>query len=89
MINDIEEALKTKDMDALTKLWNTADKIGLNNTAVQNAGMLVNREKTMKATLDKIKTATEAWDLDLMNECMESCIQLALKEMKLPQQRKL
>ena len=79
LTNDIEEALKTKDMDALTKLWNTADKIGLNNTAVQNAGMLVNREKTMKATLDKIKTATETWDLDLMNECMESCIQLGIE----------
>ena len=67
-------------METLKRLWNTANQIGLSNSAVQNAGMLVNREKVMKDTVEKIKeVATDTWDLDLMNKCMESCIQLGIE----------
>ena len=79
LTNDIEKALKAKDVETLKRLWNTANQIGMNNSAVQNAGMLVNREKVMKDTLEKIKVATDTWDLDLMNKCMESCIQLGIE----------
>ena len=33
----------------------------------------------MKDTVEKIKVATDTWDLDLMNKCMESCIQLGIE----------
>ena len=76
---NIQDALKTKDPAVLKVLLAEATKAGLDNSAVQAAGMIVNREATITSTINKIKVATEKWDLDLMNACMETCIQLGIE----------
>ena len=75
----IETALESKDKDLLTTYYEEAQELKLDNDKVRSAGMVVNREKVIKETLENFVAAREKNDLEMMNKAMQSAIELGIE----------
>ena len=75
----ISEAIDAKDKDLLRKLMKEAERNNVDNAVVKSARIIVDREKLIKETNEKLKSSAENGDLAALNEALETSIELGLE----------
>ena len=78
LLSELDTVMESKDKARVQQLLEEADRLKITGEKIRVAQLFANREQLIERTLFQLRQAEKSWDLKLLNEALESAIELGL-----------